>query len=41
MKEILIFPVPILEEERKLISIFIFTLLYGVLKGFMKAERPS
>ena len=35
----LIFPVPIPEAERKLIQVFIFTLLCGDSKGFMKALK--
>ena len=35
----LIFPVPIPDGERKLMWIFIFTLLCGVAKGFMKALK--
>ena len=31
--------VPIPEKERKLISIFIFTILYGASKGFLKALK--
>ena len=34
---LLILPVPIPDEERKLTYIFIFTLLCGAPKGFMKA----
>ena len=35
----LTFPVPIPEAERKLIQVFIFTLLCGDSKGFMKALK--
>ena len=34
MKEILTIPVPILDEEKNLKEIFIFTLLCGASKGF-------
>ena len=34
-------PVPIPDQEEKLPSIFIFTLLCGVLKGFMKTLKAS
>ena len=37
MSFILTLPVPILDEEKKLSQIFIFTLLCGVSKDFMKA----
>ena len=39
MNEILTIFVPILDEEKKLTEIFIFTLLCGALKGFMKALK--
>ena len=32
-------PVPILDEEKKLTEVFIFTLLCGAWKGFMKALK--
>ena len=38
LKTGLTLPVPIPDEEKKLSEIFIFTLLCGVLKGFMKAK---
>ena len=34
-------PVPIPDEEKKLSWIFIFTLVYGASKGFMKALKAS
>ena len=37
--ELLPLPVPIPDEEKKLTEIFIFTLLCGALKGFMKAFK--
>ena len=36
---LLILPVPIPDEERKLTYIFIFTLLCGAPKGFVKALK--
>ena len=33
------YPVPIPDKEKKLTSIFIFTLLCGASKGFMKALK--
>ena len=33
-------PAPILDEDMKLTLIFVFTLLCGASKGFMKALRP-
>ena len=38
-KNILTLPVPIPAEEKKLSEIFIFTLLCGASKGFMKAFK--
>ena len=35
--EVLTLPVPIQDKEKKLSQIFIFTLLLGASKGFMKA----
>ena len=35
----LTFPVPIPDEEKKSSEIFLFTLLYGASKGFMKALK--
>ena len=37
--EILTLPVPIPDEEKKLSQIFVFTLLCGASKGFMKALK--
>ena len=35
----LTFPIPIPDKERKLTTVFISALLFGVLKGFMRAFR--
>ena len=37
--QLLTLPVPIPNEEKKLTSIFLFTLLCGASKGFMKALK--
>ena len=34
-------PVPIPDEEKKLTQIFIFTLLYGASKGFIKVFKKT
>ena len=36
---VLTLPVPMPDEEKKLTQIFIFTLLCGTSKGFMKASK--